>query len=178
LKKILLAGSGVIACFSVSILLLSWHRSTQAHQRFANMTYQTTSPYIVEKLTLVDGYCITWNGRLHHTMHYEDRYVYGDFNHDGLTDATVVIAQGEGGSGHFRELAFLINDGTQLVHRVSHYLGDRVIINSLKELNGKVMIDMFVHRENDCRAGPTKRMKYTFDYLNPDLDRISKIWTT
>ena len=173
LKKFSMGRVCVVSCLIFCAVLLLGHQSrAAAHKLFGNMTYLTDSPYIVEKVTLVDGLCVTWNGRLHHSMYYKGRYVYGDFNRDGLKDAAVVIAQSEGGTGHFLELAFLINDGGQLVHRVSHYLGDRVIVNSLKERGGKVVIDMFVHRERDCRAGPTKRVKNVYDYLNPNPDLV------
>jgi len=155
------------------VVLLHGHQSrAAAHKRFGNMTYLTDSPYIVESVTLVNGQRATWNGRLHHSMYYEGHYVYGDFNRDGRKDAASVVAQSEGGTGHFLELAFLINEGGQLVHRVSHYLGDRVMVNSLKERDGKVVIDMVVHREHDCRAGPTKRVKRVYDYLNPNPDLV------
>lgn len=165
----------VVSCLVFCVVLLLGHQSrAAAHKLFGNMTYLTDSPYIVERVTLVNGQRVTWNGRLHHSMYYEGQYVYGDFNRDGLKDAAAVVAQSEGGTGHFLELAFLINEGGQLVHRVSHYLGDRVIVNSLKERNGKVVIDMFVHREHDCRAGPTKRVKSVYDYLNPNPDLVSQ----
>ena len=144
-----------------------------ANRIFGNMTYLTNSPYIAEKVTLVNGYRETRNFRLHHSMYYEGQYVYGDFNHDGLKDAAVIITQGEGASGDFRELAFLINDGQNFVHRVSHSLGDGVIINSLKEHDGKVIVDMCVHGEHDCMAGPTKRVKNVYDYLRPKLTLVS-----
>ena len=174
LKRVGIQGLSVVCCSISCVILLSVHESrAAAHKRFGNMTYLTDSPYIVERVTLVNGYRVTWNGRLHHSMLYEDRYVYGDFNRDGLRDAAVVVAQSEGGSGHFRELAFLINDGERLVHRVSHYLGDRVIVRSLRERHGKVVIDMLVHREHDCMAGPTKRVTRVFDYLYPNPDLIA-----
>ncbi|MBI3322585.1 MAG: hypothetical protein HYZ94_02775 [Candidatus Omnitrophica bacterium] len=167
--------AGGLAC--AVVLLEHQSKAAAANMLFGNMTYMTDSPYIVKKVTLVDGHCVTWNGRLHHSMHYEGRYVYGDFDRDGLKDAAVVVTQSEGGTGHFRELAFLINDGRHLVHRVSHSLGDRAIINSLKECGGKVVIDMFVHGEHDCMAGPTKRVKNVYDYLNPDPDVVPLGWT-
>lgn len=163
----------LVLCAALCAALLIQHEAkAAANKLFGNMTYLTDSPYIVEKVTLVDGHRVTWNGRLHHSMHYEGRYVYGDFNRDGLKDAAVVIAQSESATGHCLELAFLINDGGQLVHRVSHYMGDRVIVNSLREHGGKVIIDMFVHRENDCMAGPTKRVRNVYDYLNPNPDLV------
>ena len=173
LKRWGIRGICVASGLAFCVVFLHEHRAgLKAHRLFGNMAYLTDSPYIVEKVTLVDGHRVTWNERLHHSMHYEDQYVYGDFNRDGLRDAAVVVAQSEGGSGHFRELAFLINEDGELVHRVSHYLGDRVIVNSLRERDGKVVIDIFVHREHDSRAGPTKRVRNVYDYLNPDTDLI------
>ena len=131
--------------------------------------YLTDAPYIAEKVTLANGYRVVWNGRLHISLTYEGQYVYGDFNHDGLEDAAVLIMENEGGSGCFRSLAFLMNDGTKLVHQKSGYLGDRVIINSLKERNGNVVVDMFIHKETNCRAGPTKRVKKVYEYGGPEV---------
>lgn len=169
LKRWGIGGICVASGLALCVVLLQEHSArAEAHKLFGNMTYLTTSPYIVEKVTLVDGYRLTKEDRLHHAMHYERRYVYGDFNRDGLKDAAVVIAQNESATEHCLELAFLMNDGKQLVHRVSHYLGDRVIVNSVKERDSKVIIDMFVHQEGDSMAGPTKRVRNAYDYLNPD----------
>jgi len=128
------------------------------------MIYLTKCPYIAEKVTLVNGYCETTTGLLHHSMYYDGEYVYGDFNRDGLRDAAVVVGEGEGGSEDFKSLAFLIHDGTHFVHRKSAGLGSSAIINSLKERDGKVFVDMFVRQDGDCMAGPTKHVKSVFEY--------------
>ena len=173
LKRWGIGGICVASGLALCVVLLQEHSArAEAHKLFGNMTYLTTSPYIVEKVTLVDGYRLTKEDRLHHAMHYERGYVYGDFNRDGLKDAAVVIAQNESATEHCLELAFLMNDGKQLVHRVSHYLGDRVIVNSVKERDSKVTIDMFVHQEGDSMGGPTKRVRNVYDYLNPDPDLL------
>ena len=65
-------------------------------------------------------------------------------------------------------LAFLINERGALVHRASRVLDDSAIINSMREKQGKVLIDMFVHQEGDCRAGPTKRVRNLYAYHSPD----------
>jgi hypothetical protein len=128
---------------------------------FGNMTYMIGNEYCAERASLVDGkYEVP--GIMY--VYYEGQYVYGDFNRDGARDAAVIIAESGGGSGHFLELAFLINEDGQFIHKTSKYLGDRVIINSLEEKDGKVLIDMFVHRENDCMAGPTKRVCDVYEY--------------
>lgn len=140
------------------------HAHATAHKRFGNMTYMTDAPYIVEKVTLLNGSRETRIDRLYHHLSYEGRYIYGDFNHDALQDAAVILSQGESGSGDFRSLAFLINDGTQLIHRQSAGLGDRAVIRSLRERDGKVFIDMFIHQSGDCMAGPTKHVQYVYAY--------------
>lgn len=131
---------------------------------FGNMTYIIGNEYCAERAPLING---KYEEPRIMYVYYEGQYVYGDFNDDGLKDAAVVIAESGGGSGHFRELAFLINEKGKLVHKASEYLGDRVIINSISEDKGRVVLDMFVHRENDCRSGPTKRVTNTYEYTGP-----------
>ncbi len=131
---------------------------------FGNMTYMIGNENCAERAHLVDGkYEVP---RIMY-VYYENQYVYGDFNSDGLEDAAVIIAESGGGSGHFRQLAFLINKGGKFIHRSSAYLGDRVIINSIKENKGSVILDMFVHAEDDCRAGPSVRTKNIYKYTRP-----------
>lgn len=172
-KRLGIVGISVVLGVAFCTMLLHVHRArTEAHKRFGNMTYMTGSSYLVEKITLVNSKRVIRRGRLHHSMYYERQYVYGDFNRDGLQDAAVLVAQSQSATEHCLELAFLINENGRLVHRVSHYLGDRVIVNSLKERGGKVVIDMFVHQKGDCMAGPTKRVRNVYDYLHPDPDLI------
>ena len=38
----------------------------------------------------------------------------------------------------------------------------------MREKNGTVLIDLFVHQEGDCRAGPTKRIRNVYAYDGPD----------
>ena len=152
-----------------AIFLCAYQSHVMANRLFGNMAYFTDCPYIAEKVTLANGYRVIWNGRLHVSLYYGGQYVYGDFNRDGFRDAAVIIHESEGGSGDFRSLAFLINDGTRLVHKQSTYLGDRVIINSIKESKGNVVVDMLIHKETDCRAGPTKRVKKVYEYGGPEV---------
>ncbi len=133
------------------------------------MTYFTGS-CDVPKLALIDGSRTAYYGRLHVSLDYEGHYALGDFNRDGLKDAAVVIFENEGGNLDDYSLAFLINDGTKLVHQKSVHLDFWAVINSVREREGKVIVDLFVHQEGDCNAGPTKRVKKSFDYrdLGPD----------
>ena len=159
--------SGPLLIFA-ALFLFGYQSKAAANNLFGNMAYLTSYPDFADKVTLVNGTYAWNNGRFFYNLYFEGHYVYGDFNRDGLKDAAVIISEGEGGSGDFRALAFLINDGRRLVHRASHYLGDRAIINSLRSRGGKVIADMFVHQEHDCMAGPTKRVQNAYDYLKPD----------
>ena len=162
-----------VLCVMLGAMLLSGQQSrAAAHRMFGNMTYCTNSPDIAEKVTLTNGDSVVWNGLLHVSLYYGGRYVYGDFNRDGLRDAAVLIGESQGGSDDAVELAFLIHDGTRLVHRQSVYLGDSVIIHSFKERSGKVLVDMRIHQEGDCQAGPTKRVRNVYDYLSPTSDIV------
>jgi hypothetical protein len=133
------------------------------------MTYLTDSPYFSEDVSLIDGryewsYESEDNAFVYYNLQYAGKYVYGDFNHDGLKDAVVIVIENSGGNADWYTLAFLINDGKKLVHRASGLLGDRAIINSLRQKNGRVIVDMFVHQDGDCMAGPTNHVKGIFDY--------------
>jgi hypothetical protein len=134
-----------------------------------NLTYFTGSGD-VPKLNLIDGSRTAWYGRCNVSLNLEGHFCFGDFNRDGLRDAAVVIVGNEGGNLDDYSLAFLINDGTRLVHRNSVHLDFWAIINYIWQRDGKVLVDLFVHQEGDCNAGPTKRVKRVFDYrdLGPD----------
>ena len=143
-------------------------QKTASEQIFGNMTYFVgyKDP---KPVTLHNGrYCrrFVWD------VNYHQQYVYGDFNHDGLKDAAVIIWVNPGG-GNIDEgvLTFLINDGTKLIHRASQYLEDHAIINSVKEKNGKVVVDMYVHQEGDCHAGPSKRVRRVYEYPGPQFPK-------
>ena len=169
-KSIEMGRSCVVFCLIFCAVLLLGHQSNVvANKIFGNTTYLTNSPDIAEKIMLVNGEGVVWNARLHTSLSYGDRYVYGDFNQDGLKDAAVIIRESQGGSDDEVELAFLIYDGTRLAHKQSVYLGDSAIIHSLKEQFGKVVVDMLIHQEGDCQAGPTKHVKNVYEYGGPDV---------
>ena len=152
-------------CIVAGAMFLFEHQSqAAANTVFGNMMYHTSCPYIAEAVTLVGGEGVKRNGRLHVSLYYEGHSVYGDFNHDGLRDAAVTIGESQGGSDDEVSLAFLINDGQMLVHRQSAYLGDSAIIRSLSLRDDTVIVNMLIHQEGDCQAGPTKRVKYAYTY--------------
>ena len=138
--------------------------SRQAARIFGNATYVMWDGYAAQTTTLVDGI----HDEPYLYVRYDGQYVYGDFNGDGVQDAAVILIENNGGTAEWYTLTFLIHDGETLVHRASRVLDDRAIINSMRETNGKVLVDMFVHQEGDCMAGPTKRVRNVYAYEGPD----------
>ena len=158
-----------IVLFLAAIFLL--HKYTldkEAATTFGNSTYFFKDAPFAQKAALVNGK----HEEPYLRVFYEKKYVYGDFNRDGLRDAAVIITENTGGNASWHTLAFLINDGKTLVHRASRTLDDRAVINSMKEKNGKVVIDMYVHQEGDCMGGPTKRVRNIYEYTGPEFDKL------
>jgi hypothetical protein len=91
-----------------------------------------------------------------------NRMAYGDLNADGVQDAAVILESQRGGSGHFRELAVVLNQDGKPFNVASTYLGDRVGINSIDIQSGIIILDMVVHGPNDPLMGPS--VKATFKY--------------
>ncbi len=163
--------ASTIATFLMSCSILpseAWARVSEK-KLLGNLTYFTGSRD-VPKLSLIGGSRTAWYGRCSVSLGLEGHYVFGDFNRDGLRDAAVVIVENEGGNLDDYSLAFLINNGAKLVHRNSVHLDFWAIINYIWQRDGKVFVDLFIHQEGDCNAGPTKRVKRVFDYreLGPD----------
>ncbi|OGX40910.1 MAG: hypothetical protein A3C53_05690 [Omnitrophica WOR_2 bacterium RIFCSPHIGHO2_02_FULL_68_15] len=163
--------TALVICLIGTMVLFEHRSQAVANQVFGNATYCTGS-HDVPKLTLIGGSRTAYYGRLHVSLNYEGHYALGDFNRDGRRDAAVVLVENEGGNLDDYSLAFLINDGTKLVHERSVHLDFWAIINSVRERAGKVVVDVFVHQEEDCHAGPTKRVKKVFDYLELGPDTL------
>jgi len=131
------------------------------------MTYIIGDEDRSEKVTLVNGKHRDHPRHPLLCVYYEGEFVYGHFNSDRLKDAAVIIYDSGGGSGYSINLAFLINDGTQLVHKSSYDLGYRPDIISLNEQQGKVVIDMRIYNESTWAEGIKDRVKVTYEYTGP-----------
>ena len=142
----------------------------QAAEIFGNMTYYIGNEHFAQPAKLVN--CGYFSPFL--KLHYDNKFVYGDFNHDGLKDAAVITIENTGGNADWYMLDFLINDGKQFVHRATRALDDRAIINAFWQKNDKVFIYMYIHQEGDCMGGPSKRVKNVYEYTGPDSFGLGK----
>ena len=169
LKRPAIIISAILSLISGTLFLIERKSSVNANNLFSNTAYSTNSPYFSKRTSLVNGryewsYTSEDNVFSHYSLQYTGRYVYGDFNHDGLKDAAVILIENSGGNADWYTLAFLINDGKKFVHQASGVLGDRAIVNSLRQKNGSVLVDMFIYQDGDCMAGPTSHVKTVFEY--------------
>ena len=140
---------------------------------FGNMTYYVGNEHYAESVTLVDSsfYSTFLN------VFYNDKFVYGDFNHDGLKDAAVILEKNSGGSAYVLTLNFLINDGKKFDHTASRELEDASDINKISQRNGKVFIDMYVRQKNDWARHPLKRVKNVYEYTGADVFSLANVGT-
>ena len=88
---------------------------------FGNMTYHIDDAPDQKDITLLNGAYAGWEL----SVRYGERYVYGDFNHDELQDAAVMIVENTGGNQDWYTLAFLMNNGERLIHHATIYLDQR-----------------------------------------------------
>ncbi|MFH0753351.1 MAG: hypothetical protein V2A70_02150 [Candidatus Omnitrophota bacterium] len=129
------------------------------------MTYNIGDERSVESVTLVNASYRT----LFLNVFYDNKYVYGDLDDDGLKDAAVITEQNSGGSGYCYVLNFLINDGEMLVHKASRRLEGAIEINRMSLKNGRVYIDMDVRQGEGYAEHPSRRVKKVYEYADPDV---------
>lgn len=69
------------------------------------------------------------------------RTATADLNRDGLIDGAVIVLVNSGGSGNFRTLCLLMNDGEKMVHTDGTSIGDRIRITDLNIDGGTITVD-------------------------------------
>lgn len=104
----------------------------------------------------------------------EDMISTGDLNNDGEEDAVSILVGSTGGTGSFYYLAASLNQNGHMVPVDTTFLGDRVIIDSLEILNGKIHIVYFTHAPDQPMAEqPKQRVEKTFILENNKLIAIT-----
>jgi putative hemolysin len=97
---------------------------------------------------------------------------YGDLNADGVRDAVVFLSTQTGGTGHFREMAAMLNRGGQPYNVSTVSLGDRVVIESAQVSSGLITLDMRVHGPNDGLCCPSQLETWRFQFQADQLVRL------
>lgn len=131
LKRFAVIVGAILFLATGALFLVESRSKATADKIFGNMAYLTDSPYFSENVSLVNGsyewsYISKDNVFLSYCLRYAGKYVYGDFNHDGLKDAAVIVIENSGGNAEWHTVAFLINMAgpTNHVKSVFEYSGD------------------------------------------------------
>jgi len=85
-----------------------------------------------------------------------DTVLYGDINQDGLEDAVIFLNTQNGGTGHFIEMAAVLNLNGNPVNISTQYLGDRVIVESGTVQGGSITVNLRVQGPNDPACCPSQ----------------------
>jgi len=97
---------------------------------------------------------------------------YGDLNADGLEDAVVFLSTQTGGTGHFREMAAMLNRGGQPFDISTVPLGDRVVIESAHIAGGIITLGMRVHGPDDPLCCPSRSETWHYQLQGAQLVRL------
>jgi len=85
-----------------------------------------------------------------------DTVLYGDINQDGVEDAVVFLSTQNGGTGHFIEMAVVLNLNGNPVNISTQYLGDRVIVESGTVQGGSITVNLRIQGPNDPACCPSQ----------------------
>ena len=107
-----------------------------------------------------------------YTTQLDERFVTGDLNADGAEDAVAFLRTQNGGTGHFVELAAMLNQDGNPYNISTVYLGDRVIVESVQIVDGVVILAMRVQGPNDGMCCPSQLETLQFRLENNQLVRL------
>jgi len=104
-------------------------------------------------------------------------YAVGDLDGDSIPDAAVILATNTGGTGTFEDLVFVMNRAGEPEPAASVFLGDRVPVEHIRILEGRVEVDLTMHGPGDPMCCPTMDVTRQFDFegggiveINPPSD--------
>ena len=98
---------------------------------------------------------------------------FGDLDGDGDEDAVVVLVENAGGTGFWRTLAAVRNDGGVPVHIASFGFGDRDVVKSLKIVSGRIHLAALVHGPDDALCCPSQPVTAVLRLHGKHLEMVS-----
>jgi hypothetical protein len=128
-----------------------------------NCTYDTGE--VAGKIKLTNGNFSDQNGE----SALLDKIVYGDLNNDNKEDVAVIIKSSGGGSGIFSILLAGIKNGDKFDFLKGIFLGDRIIIESIKIDKGIIILNMIVQGPNDGLCCPSVKTVQKYKIINNKL---------
>lgn len=154
------AGETGAATLSQSILFNSVYRSPDWGEfQLMDGVYYRTPPTSQESPEI-------YTTRIHGPV------FYGDINADGLEDALVILNTQNGGTGHFIELAAVLDQSGNAYNVATTPLGDRVLIESGSVENGVIVLKMRNHGPNDGLCCPSQAVVWSFVLEEGQLTKL------
>jgi len=101
-----------------------------------------------------------------------DLVAYGDINLDGMEDAVVFLITQNGGTGHFVEMAAVLNLNGAASNISTLYLGDRIIVESATVQGGGISLALVVQGPNDSLSGPGQKETRNYRFDGAQLVRL------
>ncbi|MDQ1301645.1 MAG: hypothetical protein QG637_1567, partial [Chloroflexota bacterium] len=90
-------------------------------------------------------------------------------------DAAVVLAASTGGTGVFKSLHVVVNDGGKPREAALVVLGDRVQVKALTIQSGALIVDMMTHGPKDGLCCPTMDVVQTYKLQGNTLVLLSVV---
>lgn len=155
--------AGLTACFSAKLATTP----EESGKEIANLTYQTASTEN-GRAPLTDG---SFEDVFSHTaISVSTHTAFGDLNGDQLLDAAVILISRTGGTGVYRELAAVLQNGRGRWTNVDTvFLGDRIRVENVQVADGLIRIRMRVHAETDPLCCPQIETVRRFKLKNKRL---------
>ncbi|HNZ12185.1 MAG TPA: hypothetical protein PKL11_00915 [Anaerolineaceae bacterium] len=107
-----------------------------------------------------------------YTTHMLDLVLFGDIDGDGVEDAIVFLTTQSGGTGHFVEMAAVLNQNGTANNVSMLSLGDRVVVESGGIQAGLITLNLRVHGPNDGLCCPSQSATFTYRLDNQQLVQL------
>jgi peptidoglycan/xylan/chitin deacetylase (PgdA/CDA1 family) len=100
---------------------------------------------------------------------------FGDLDGDGVSDAVVIIVQVSAGSGNFRHLFAVLNDGGAPRPLAHSFLGDRIIVERVVVADGMIDLLLWTYRpEEPFGSTPTLQVARRYRLRDDGVELISE----
>jgi len=107
-----------------------------------------------------------------YTTRISDPVYYGDINGDNLEDAFVILNTQNGGTGHFKELAVLLDQNGIPLNVSTTYLGDRILLESANVREGIINLYLVIQGVNDPLCCPNEHVVWQFRLEGDQLVKL------
>jgi len=107
-----------------------------------------------------------------YTTRISDPVYYGDINRDGIEDAFVILNTQNGGTGHFKELAVLLDQNGIPLNVSTISLGDRIVMESANVQDGIITLNLVIQGLNDPSCCPSEHVAWQFRLEGDQLVKL------